>query len=255
MNQQIAQMSQDEIEDRFYLSGRNEINFALNELINHRETVTVFFNQGREMFLSTLLAVRPRSGRLIFDWTGDVETNQRFLLSERNTFVGQPGGIKVQFSTGKATLIAYGENASGDEKAFAVDLPKYVIRLQRREYFRILTPMAEPITMAYRDSAAKLTTLTLHNISVAGIAVIASSFPDDWVPGFVVNNCRLALPERADTMVNLRIAHITEQPSRAGNRNFRIGFAFADLVRVIETHIQRYIVKVEHARHALETGG
>jgi c-di-GMP-binding flagellar brake protein YcgR len=254
MNQQLAQMSQEEIEDRFYLSGRNEINFALNDLINHRETVTVFFNHGKDLFLTTLLAVRPRSGRLIFDWTGDDETNRRFLLSERSTFVGQPDGIKVQFSTGQATLITYSDTGDSGEKAFAVDLPKQVIRLQRREYFRILASVAEPVTVAYRDGNSQWTTLASHNISVAGTAIVAANFPNDWVPGLVLSNCRLTLPERTEVAVNLKISHITEQANRAGDRRYRIGFAFVDLVRAIETHIQRYVIKVEHARHALEIG-
>jgi hypothetical protein len=62
------------------------------------------------------------------------------LASEKNVFVGRPGGIRVQFTTGAVSELIY-----AGSKAFAVALPKFVVRLQRRDFFRIATPRAKPL--------------------------------------------------------------------------------------------------------------
>ncbi len=244
----ISDMTTEEVEERFYLSGESEINFALNELINHRTPVTVLFDKGRESFLSTLLAVWPRSRRLVFDWSGSPEINERVQRSERNIFVAHPDGIKVQFVSGPVTLIAYGDDK---EQAFSVDLPTRISRLQRREYFRIITPIVDPLVLQYVAPDGRLQTYSMHDLSVAGVGITANSFPAEWQTGVTLGNCHFHLPEHPDVVTDMTICHITEQESRSGHRHFRIGLAFTALQRNSQIHLQRYIIKIEHDRHAL----
>ncbi|MCK7500135.1 MAG: flagellar brake protein [Comamonadaceae bacterium] len=71
----------------------------MNDLIHRGELVTVSFNQGAELILTTLLSVDRDDDTLVFDWGGSEETNRKLLKSGRNIFVAKPDGIKVQFVT------------------------------------------------------------------------------------------------------------------------------------------------------------
>ena len=127
---QIAQLSEAEIEERFHITGTRPVAFMLAGFAKDNEQFSVMFQAGQEMYLTTLLAVKPEKGLFIFDCSGGAETNRKLLARERNVFVGRPDGIRVQFTTGAVSELVF-----AGSKAFAVALPKFVVRLQRRDLF------------------------------------------------------------------------------------------------------------------------
>lgn len=244
---QIAQLSEAEIEERFHIAGRIPIQFMLLGFAKERDSFAVQFNAGKESFLTTLLAVEPASGRLVFDCSGSSETNRRLLGSERTVFVGRPGGIHVQFSSGPAREINYEGG-----KAFAVDLPKTLVRLQRREYFRIETPRVKPLQcIASRPGSAALN-LSAHDISVSGIGLSVARLPEGLQLGDELPSCRCKLPDDTNELsFAASVHHMTELEARSGSRHWRIGLAFKNLPAGAENRIQRYIARIERERHEL----
>lgn len=244
---QIAQLSEAEIEERFHVVGTLPVAFMLTGFARDRDSFSVQFGTGQGMFLTTLLSIEPHSGVLIFDCSGSDETNRQFLSSERNVFVGRPGGIHVQFVTGPAREVRYEGG-----KAFSVALPKRLLRLQRREYFRIETPHVRPLQFFGRVPGAGLLQLPAHDISVAGIALTSPTQPEGLAVGMVLENCRFSLPEEdRDFFFQAVMRHITTRESRAGTQQWRIGLEFADLPANAENRIQRYIARLERERHEL----
>jgi c-di-GMP-binding flagellar brake protein YcgR len=244
---QIAQLSEAEIEDHFHVKGVLPVAFMLAGFARDHEQFSVQFGEGAEMFLTTPLAVNPEKGLLIFDCSGSVESNQRFLQSSRNVFVGRPGGVHVQFTTGAAREVAYEGG-----KAFAVALPKLLVRLQRRDYFRIETPQVRPLQFFGRLPGGGLLNLPAHDISVAGIGVRSGAPPDGLVPGLVLETCHFSLPaDEHDLMFSATVRHVTEQQGRTGMVQWRIGLQFNGLPVLAESRIQRYITHVERERHEL----
>ncbi|MBP5987434.1 MAG: flagellar brake protein [Azonexus sp.] len=244
---QIAQLTEAEIEERFHVVGTLPVAFMLTGFARERDPFSVQFGGGQNMFLTTLLSVEPHSGVLIFDCSGSDETNRQFLSSERNVFVGRPAGIHVQFVTGPAREVKYEGG-----KAFAVSVPKRLLRLQRREYFRIETPHLRPLQFFGRAAATGLLTLPAHDISVAGIALTASAQPEGLVTGMKLENCHFSLPEdERDLFFRASVRHVTARESRTGNMQWRIGLQFDGLPGAEEARIQRYIARVERERHEL----
>ena len=242
---QLAQLSEAEIEERFHVTGRTAVRFMLAGFAKTREPFSVQFAAGSEMFLTTLLAADAE--RFIFDCSGSPETNRRLLTSERNFFVGRPGGIQVNFATGPVYEIDF-EGA----KAFAVALPKYLVRLQRRDSFRIETPRVRPLEFFARLPGGNLLTLPAHDISVAGIGLSAGVLADELQTGLVLGNCRFRLPEENnDLFFAATLRHITELEARSGQRQWRLGLAFDKLALADANRIQRYIVRIEHERREL----
>jgi c-di-GMP-binding flagellar brake protein YcgR len=244
---QIAQLSEAEIEDRFHVVGTLPIAFMLTGFARERDSFSVQFGGGQDMFLTTLLSVEPHSGVLIFDCSGSEETNRKFLASERNVFVGRPAGRHVQVVTGPARAIKFEGG-----KAFSVALPKRLLRLQRREYFRIETPHVRPLQFFGRLPGGALLNLPAHDISVAGIGLTAPTPPDGLEVGMALESCRFSLPEEEqDLFFKASVRHITARESRAGIRQWRIGLQFADLPGNAGNRIQRYIARLERERHEL----
>jgi c-di-GMP-binding flagellar brake protein YcgR len=244
---QIAQLSEAEIEERFHVTGTLPVAFLLVGFARTNDQFTVSFGGGDELMLTTLLDARPASDQLIFDCSGSPDINQRFLQADRHVFSGRPGGIHVQFTTGKAWEILY-----GGSKAFAVTLPKYVVRMQRRETFRIETPLGRPLQFFGRRTDGTLLNFPAHDISVAGLGVTASTLPEGLSPGVVLGNCHFALPEdEHELFFSATIRHVTPLVGRTGQPQWRIGLHFEDLPAVEENRVQRYIARIERERREL----
>jgi flagellar brake protein len=244
---QIAQLSEAEIEERFHVTGTLPIAFLLVGYARTKDQFTVSFGGGQEMMLTTLLEAQPAGDRLIFDCSGSAEINRRFIESDHNVFAGRPNGIHVQFTTGRAMEVVFEGG-----KAFSVSLPKHVVRLQRRDTFRIETPRGRQLQFFGRLTGGKLLNFPAHDISVAGLGMMTLALQDVLSPGDRLENCHFALPEdEHELFFSATIRHFTAQVGRAGQQQWRIGLHFEDMPRVEENRIQRYIAKVERERREL----
>ena len=238
---QIAQLSEAEIDDRFQISGTRPVAFMLAGFARER----VQFDG--QTFLSALLGVDVDKARLILDCSGSPDLNRRFREADRATLVGRPGGIHVQFSIGGPQEI----NFQG-AKAFSVPLPKFLVRLQRRDAFRIETPRVRPLEVLGRLPEGQLLKLPAHDVSVAGAGVSSAELPNALAAGMLLPNCHMQLPDDSKPLYfGAMVAHITEFESRLGALHWRIGLRFVSLQADDEAHIQRYIARIERERHEL----
>lgn len=242
----VAVLSESAVDEHFRIIGATAIQFTLAGLADQKESFTVQFGLGREHFLTTLLAVDSERGGLIVDCSGSADLNQRFATSLRNIFVARPGGIHIQFSSGPARAISFEGGP-----AFIVDLPQFIVRLQRRESFRIETPRVQPLPFYARLPDNSLLTLPVHDISVAGIGLIAGH-DFGLSQGLALANCRFTLPEdHHDVFLQAAVRHITAVETRAGATQYRLGLQFTELPRAEENRLQRYIAHLELERHEL----
>lgn len=242
---QISQLSEAEIEERFHVTGKQPVAFLLGGFVRDEVRFSVHF--GEEMFLTTLLAVHGERNLLIFDCGGSDEVNRRFQRSERCVFVGRPGGVHVQFAAGHPQEMIY-----AGAKAFAVVLPDYVVRLQRRDFFRIEAPRAHPLEFFARLPDQRLLKLPAHDVSIAGAGLLAVEPVSDLVPGLTLENCHFALPgDDHELFLSATVRHVTEEEVRNGHHQWRIGLRLNGLSSAEEMRIQRYIARVERERHEL----
>ena len=245
---QIAQLSAAEIEERFHIAGQRPVAFLLSGFTRTNDQFTVSFgDSGEEMMLTTLLAAEAEQNRLIFDCSGSADINRRFLQSGRHVFSGRPGGIHIQFSTGRAVEMTFGGG-----NAFSVALPEIIVRMQRRETFRIETPRGRLLQFFGRLADGSQLNLPAHDISVAGLGMSASVQLEGLAVGDRLENCHFALPEdEHELFFRATVRHITSQVGRTGLQQWRIGLQFESMPAVEENRIQRYIARVERERHEL----
>ena len=232
---------------RYTLDTPVEVVHHLSSIAKSGHMVTVFSNKGKTFILTRFLEVDARRGVLLLDWGADPATNEQLLHSERNVFVCSPEGVKTQFVTTAARKVMLDSGP-----AFEVDLPVQVIKLQRREFFRIQTPVGNPVSCHIADFPNRPQDLVLFDISLGGCSLW---LPSVQAPGFDMGqkyqHCSLELKPLGNLKVGIEIRHRLTTRLRNGNEATRVGCAFLNMTPSSETLVQRYVGHLERERRAL----
>jgi len=129
-----------------------------------------------------------------------------------------------------------------------------LLRLQRREFFRVRTPIvARPTCLVPQgEGDSKYESLQLMNISVGGLAVMNYPSQFELPLGRIVHNCYLDLPGVGPVQVAFRVVNLYEADGQGTTRRF--GCQFVDLTPQARMMVQRYVNRVEaEQRKALGT--
>ena len=238
-----ASLSDQEIEDKYFLLGKMEILNLLNDLAHRREPISVYFNGGQDFILSILLSAK--SDGLVFDMGGDDKANARLEHSDQCVFMATPDGIRVQFTAVDPKRFWW-----GDEEAFWVPLPERIVRMQRRDCYRNELPVVNTIRVQLNDEkGVNLGDWPLHDLSVGGLGATVSGEPHmkigDNIAHIVI---WISEKKRIDCVGIVRHISLID---RQGKGRYRVGIEFIKLPHAMEVVIQRYIIKIEYERRKL----
>lgn len=239
---------------KYMLYSRAEILFVLRSLLKKTCMTTVYFDNGRSFFLTALLDIDERTGRLLFDTGSDAAINARALKADKLLCTALLDKVKIQFSLSGLQSAEFTGRA-----AFRAQLPEAVLRLQRREYFRLDTPQGNPLICQARvpreDGSETALNLPLLDISGGGVGLSAPLEAESFIaPGLILPNCRIDFPEEGVLQVSLTVRNQFRVTARNGNQFLRIGCEFVDLPGNRLTMIQRYITRIERERKARLSG-
>lgn len=229
--------------ERYVLHSRIEILALLRVLIERRAPVTVHFSEGRDFLLSTLLALNPDFEELVFDPSGDAAANRRLLAAPRLSFATALDGVRIQFATQRAA-----ETVLGGLAALRVRLPDSVLRLQRRDHFRIAPPLSHPLELEVPDTEGARVELRVLDVSCGGAAVVLAPAELALAPETVLRGCAIELPGRARLVFDAEVRWIA--PGRGPGGATRCGLRFIDLPGAALTELQRYILRLDRERRA-----
>lgn len=227
----------------FMVYSRVEIIALLDSVKRPGTLATVYFDQHAGFAVSALLAVNPEFEEVLFDHPSDPATTRRLLAAEELTVVAFVDNIKVQFNARKAQETAY-----DGHPAFRVRLPDRVLRLQRRDFFRVKTPVSRPAhcLVPYGDDKKQYEKLRMLDISVGGMALLA--YPEKFTlpAGTRVDECFLDLPGIGSVEVSIKVRHVDPVPRDEKARS--VGCEFVDVAPLARTLIQRYVNKLDAER-------
>ena len=133
---------------QFMLRTPVEIMPVMHGLRDQGTHISVFFNEGQDTLLSVLVAVA--NDHLILDISADDEINRKAVAAGKHFCVTTLDKVRVQFILRGFTLVSY-----EGRPAFRAMLPDEVLRLQRREYYRLIAPIARPLEMPDVASLAR----------------------------------------------------------------------------------------------------
>ena len=237
---------------QYLLRTKNEILFVLRGLLAGTHHITVHFNEGHDFFLTTILQLDDEG--LTLDHGANAEANGRALAAERLFCVTSHERIRIQFQVRRLKEIMY-----EGRPAFRAALPEAVLRLQRREYFRLTTPVAHPIKCripVMTEAGLSSTVLEANVVDISGGGLAMMAPPENLIfsAGDTYENCRIELPEVGTILPGLQIRNVFEVTLRNGSRVTRAGCQFTNLPGTMLTLVQRFIIKVERERKARESG-
>ncbi len=239
--------SDDEIE-RCTLRNPQEIIYQIRGLTKRRDRLSIVFQGGQQTFLTILLDVSAHDGLFYFDVSGSSEINMSFLSSGHGFFNAFVDGISIRFPVKDVQKA----NLNG-EPAFAAPIPEYMVRLQRREMFRLQLPTAKPFTCCICKDSPREETLPLHDISIGGVGLL---FPH--AVGYSqldkLEDCQIDLRGIGRIGCTLEVRHVNEVKSRSGKLFWHVGCRFANLPASDEMLIHRFMARIEAERRALAPG-
>jgi c-di-GMP-binding flagellar brake protein YcgR len=230
--------------EQYLTYSRREIIDVLEKMIDGRALVTVYFNQGEHHFVTNLLQVNPEFEEVIFDAAPNDELALRILQSRRCTFVTFLDQIKVQFHTLHVESTSFEGRA-----ALRMRLPDSLLRLQRRNFFRVNAPKATPLMCEIPIPGGTQARFAIADLSVGGLAVIAGPALADTGEGAVFHNCTIDLPGHGAITVSLEIRNSHGPGRDAGKTQY--GCQFLSLSGPTVSLIQRYINQLQRNQRAL----
>lgn len=235
---------------QFLLTNRQEVIFFLQLLWQRHSMATAYLDDGQQFFATSIVAVDEADNLLYLDPSAEPAVNQQALAARQITVVAKLDRVKMQFR-----LSALATEKHQDRDILCASLPASILRLQRREYFRLEPPLAAPIRCKLAapqgDAENRIFELLLSDISGGGISLVgatedAADFPRDAL----FQNCRLEIPGEGVLQVNLRVRKVIEISDRNGEHSLRIGCEFVNLPGSRQAFIERYIARIERERKA-----
>lgn len=217
--------------DEFRLRAAVEVETILKDIVARRLLVTLYYGADR-FIVSTLLAADARSG-VTLDAARDDATTRAIATSPTVTAITFVDQIKTQF-----TLRQLRAAAHTGKPAISAPLPDSILRLQRRESFRVAPPRSAGLTISVPLPGRAPVSFSLGDLSVGGVAVLTGPPIREFVPGAVFDDCSLTLPEHGTIKVALQIRN--QRPAGADN-GLRYGCRFHNLAGTVASLIQRSI--------------
>lgn len=237
--------------NEYLLHAQGEIVFVLRSVMNKGLMLTAYFNEGNDFLLTTLLALDD--DEIVFECGASDEMNRKALTADKLIFVTSLDKVKVQFST---SGIVSGEHMG--RPALRAALPRAVLRLQRREYYRLVAPVLHPlrceIPIPMPDETMRKVALQVIDISGGGIALMAPASDIPFDVDMEFDGCRLDLPEIGTVRSRLRVRNRFDITLRNGVHAKRCGCQFIGLQRQMQAMVERYIMRVERERKARGSG-
>ena len=230
-------------DDEYLITARREIEFFLQSLAKNGSLIALYPSGSDDFILTTLLKVG--STGLWVEQSNNPDKNKRLTEAKKLFFVSSLAQVKLQFISEKADVATH-----DGYPALFLPFPKSIHRLQRREYFRLSTPIENPLRCMIPD--AKKETFheaTIMDISGGGVGLASSEEDTLLTLGKVYPDCRISLPDIGELRFSIEVRNMVTIPTLNGKSIRRAGCAFKNLESSAMVLLQRYITAMQRANY------
>lgn len=249
----IFEIDQGDAYAQYLIINPLEIVFHLRGLQRQATVISLYLDDGEQFFLTRLLDVDDKRQQLALDVSQHAAMNTLATQSGKITLSATVDRIKVQI---RLTALRLGEQSG--KAALLATLPTQILRLQRREFFRVETPRLTPLRCQLalrREQGLQVVDLPLFDISGGGLALIGDvALAEQFSLGELFTECQLEIPGESVLTVNLRVREVLKLETINGDHQLRLGCEFVGLPGTRLALIERYITKLERERKAKESG-
>lgn len=223
----------------FAVTSRREIVALLRNICAKKSRILVAVG-GQPVTWVTGLACGADT--LILERSLSREQNESIAKGRHIALETSLDNIRILFDARQIREITY----QGD-LAFAIDLPSEVVRLQRRDFYRVATPVMDPVRVSIPMPKAQdgPTVFALSDISCGGIGLVDNQMTLGAIVGRTFPKCRIDLPELGTITTGLQIRNSLTTTLLDNRTNRRLGCQFVDISSAHLSMVQRYVTKRE----------
>ncbi len=239
---------------RYRVTDPLEIRLIIRRLIAARALLTLHDADGTVVLLSSILAIDEVTGLLILDTSTDEAANQRLLAHAAVNCQGNLDRIDVRFSLERLSFCTHQYLP-----AFAAALPKLLIYLQRREFYRLPAPLSDELVCSLTFSSedrqpAIILGAIVIDLSERGLSIrLPAGEEARFSTGLILDHARLKLPTGV-VEGPLLVRHVGQYAGGRGATLSHAGCEWGDLPVSMQGIVQRYMIRTERTRNARERG-
>lgn len=242
-NTSIAPERDQKLLEEFSLSAVPTVRKLLNSIQEDEHEIYVYLQADHTQFVTEILDINWNTGQIWLGTPYEKALSANCNISTSYVMVSFPDGVKVQFS-GQGIVQGQYQNAD----ALRIGIPKSIVRLQRRNYFRVMAD--EELNLQVKLEIPSTQGLaTLIDISLAGCGFVIPGQPSSHKPGDLLKNVRLTLPDGEGSMlVGLEIRNIKGVPDHPDQ--VQLGCEMKMLERGAERRLQRFLLATERRQRS-----
>lgn len=236
----------------YEVESRREIVALLRQIAEKNQLVRVLIKGEADVCVTSILDVDPDTNTMILDRPVSRDQIERIVAVGAVRCETSLDKIRILFGADGLREISYDGGT-----AIRANIPASLIRLQRREFYRMATPVSNPVRVTIplpAELGGALETFPLADISCGGLAVLDNKQILGTTIGATFAGCRLDLPEIGPVMTSLQIRNSLDLTLLNNKTNRRLGCQFVDISRGNLAAVQRYITKLERERNARIAG-
>ena len=226
----------------FSIQNSKQIISHLSLLVKNKCLLSARFGANNESYITTLLGIDEKNNAVVLDYGPKEDLNQRILNASKISFDTDYRGIKVSFTGSALKKITF-----KGEAAFSMSIPKSLYWMQRREYYRVKSPLTKPSYCQLIIEDRKPVNLKLYDISLTGFAMlnVSKEISELLSLGTTLTQCKLILSDVGEGVVSFEICNkYIINPDKL-QKIQKIGCKFVKITRSVEENIQRYMHQIQ----------
>ena len=236
----------------FEIESQREIIALLRAIASKNQLIRMLLHGEADVCVTAIIELDVQSNTLILDAPVDRGQGERALLAKRINFETTLDKIRILFGATALTGITH-----DGRPALRMDIPETLIRLQRREFYRMPTPVSNPVRVTVPmppELGAGSSVFPLADISCGGISILDNKLQMGNTIGHNYPGCKIDLPDIGTVMATLQVRNSLDMTLLNNKTNRRLGCAFIDISRANLAAVQRYITHLERERNARSAG-
>jgi c-di-GMP-binding flagellar brake protein YcgR len=214
----------------------------LSLLVKNKCLIGARFGVHNEFYITTLLGINEKNNTVVLDYGSKEDLNQHILKAGKVIFDTAYKGIKVSFTGSSLKKITHEGGP-----AFSMAIPKSLLWLERREYYRVISPLSKHSYCQFILEDGEPVDLKLYDISLTGCSLLNGSdeISERIIPGTTIRQCKLILSDEDEDMISFEVCikYIVNYDELKSIQ--KIGCNFINLTPHIEEAIQRYMQKIQ----------
>lgn len=225
--------------EEFLVHSQSSIASILRNLMRDKSTISAFIPTIDDVVATAVLHVDLDKKMVILDATRETRLNNQFSNSSNVLFDLKQNSVILQF-TAKQTQPARFNGAA----AVYIELPERLLRLQRREFFRVAAISDTDVICVIKQPQGNHR-LAVEDLSLGGIGVLLDEEELAVKQFKVFHDCEIRIPGFATLEVDLQIRNCFEKTLPSGRKVRRLGLSYANLTHDQENLLQKYINKCQ----------